>query len=98
MSSQTIALLAPEIVLVAAAIGILLAGAFPRFAQLSRAVAWAAPAPAAVVLWRQHRETLGHRGVVIDGLSPFLRWLAVGGGAVFLWFGGRPWKGKGKPG
>ncbi len=90
MSSQTIALLAPEILLVAAAIGILLGGAFRPAAPVWRAAAWAALVAAAVVLWRQHGCTLADGMVGIDGLSYFLRWLALAVGGALLCIAERP--------
>lgn len=90
MSSQTIAILAPEIVLLAAAIGILVVGAFRQWPQLMRGVAGAALATAAIVLWRQQGATLAEGAVDIDGLSHFLRWLALTVGALLLCIVERP--------
>ena len=61
MTTATLRLLTPEIVLIAAAVAIYLGGAFSAAQRPWRWIAGAAVLLAAVALWSQHGPTAGRR-------------------------------------
>lgn len=95
MSLETVALLVPEIVLVAVAVVIYLAGAFLPARNLW---AWLALGGIAVAIMTMvlGPAAPGASGPLeIDGLAEYVRWLALGVGALFVLLAARPLDGLG---
>ncbi len=84
MSTQTISLLTPEIVLIAAAVAIYLGGAF---SEARRAWSWFAGCAilaAGAVLWMQHGPMASARPLLADNLAWSVRWLALALGLLLV--------------
>jgi NADH-quinone oxidoreductase subunit N len=81
-SSQTVALLAPEIVLVAAALVAYLGGAFLGLRQGWLVALLGIAAAAGVAAQPAGAASVASGGIVVDGFAAFLRWLVLGLGAL----------------
>ncbi|MHC4176411.1 MAG: NADH-quinone oxidoreductase subunit N, partial [Planctomycetota bacterium] len=98
MSTETVQLLSPEIVLIAAAVLIYLAGAFIDSRYLWGFAAAAGIATAAYVLWRVQEPAATATGpVTIDSLAYYGRWLALALGALLVLLAARPLDTPGTP-
>ncbi|MCE5268339.1 MAG: NADH-quinone oxidoreductase subunit N [Planctomycetaceae bacterium] len=90
MTTATLRLLMPEIVLVAVAVAIYLAGAFWNGRRAWSWIAGAALLASAAILWAQTSETDAGGPLRIDALAWFTRWLALGLGALLALLSSRP--------
>ena len=77
MSTETVCLLTPEIVLIAAAVAIYLGGAFSAARRPWSWIAVCAIVLAGVALWMQHGPTASGKPLVLDSLAWHARWLAL---------------------
>ncbi len=84
MTTLTVRLLTPEIVLIAAAVAIYLGGAFSAARRAWSWMAAVAIALAAVALWTQHGPAVAGGPLSLDGLAWRGRWLSLGFGALFV--------------
>ncbi|MBN2477333.1 MAG: NADH-quinone oxidoreductase subunit N [Pirellulales bacterium] len=97
MSAETVRLLTPEIVLIAVAVAIFVAGAFADAPKWFRWIAGAGVALSAVALWMQHGAAVCSGPLTIDSLAYYGRWLALVLGALFVLLTARPLAGGGTP-
>ena len=98
MSTDTILLMSPEIVLIATAVLIYLAGAFVDARKWWGCVAVAGIAAAAIALWCVRESAATEAGpVTFDSLAYFGRWLALAFGALFVLLASRPLDTPGTP-
>jgi NADH-quinone oxidoreductase subunit N len=81
-SSQTVALLAPEIVLVAAALVAYLGGAFLGLRQGWLVALLGIAAAAGVAAQPAAAAGIASGGIVVDGFATFVRWAVLGLGAL----------------
>ena len=93
MSTETIRLLTPEIVLMAVAVLIYVAGAFVETQKAWSPVAGAGILLAAMALSTQTAAPVADGPVTMDSLAYFVRWLALGVGALFVVLTSRPLSG-----
>ena len=84
MTTATLYLLLPEIVLIAAAVAIYLGGAFLPARQMWRWVAGGAILVAAIALWCQHGPAEVGATLHFDELAWLIRWLALAFGVLLL--------------
>ena len=90
MTTVTLRLLTPEIVLTVAAVAIFLGGAFSGARRAWRGIAGAAVALAAVALAMQHTPTAVGGPLSVDAMAWGGRWLALGFGAMLISLACRP--------
>lgn len=90
MTTQTVRLLTPEIVLIAVAVAIYLGGAFFDARRMWSWIAGGAVALAAVALGTQHGPAVAGGPLNLDSLAWHGRWLALGVGALFVLLAARP--------
>lgn len=90
MTSLTIQLLTPEIVLIAAAVAIYMGGAFFDARRLWSWIAGGAVALAAAALWTQHGPAVAGGPLNLDSLAWHGRWLALGVGLLLVLLASRP--------
>ncbi|MGA7702044.1 MAG: NADH-quinone oxidoreductase subunit N [Thermoguttaceae bacterium] len=92
MTTATLYLLLPEMVLIAVAVAIYLGGAFSTARQTWRWMAAGAIVAAAVLLWRQHAPADGSLSLPLhfDQLACLARWLALCVGVLLLLLASRP--------
>jgi len=97
MTTATLWLLTPEIVLIAAAVLLYLGGAFVEGQRAWGWLAGAAILAAAVVLGAQGFQASGAGGgpLAADGLAFYARWLALAVGGLFVLLAARPLSGGG---
>ena len=84
MTTATLHLLLPEIVLIVAAVAIYMGGAFSTARHVWRWIAGGAILLAAVALYSQHGPGQADAPLHFDELARFLRWLALGLGTLLL--------------
>ncbi|NUQ62439.1 MAG: NADH-quinone oxidoreductase subunit M [Pirellulales bacterium] len=90
-------LLTPEIILVAVAVLIYVAGAF---FETSKAWSWIALAgvfAAGLALWEVSGQTAADASLLVDPLSYYVRWLTLGVAALFVLLTSRPLTAPGTP-
>ena len=90
MTTVTVRLLTPEIVLTVAAVAIFLGGAFSGARRAWRGIAGAAVALAAVALAMQHTPAVAGGPLSVDAMAWGGRWLALGFGAMLISLACRP--------
>ena len=90
MTTLTVQLLVPEIVLIAAAVAIYLGGAFSTARQAWSWMAAGAIAVAAVALWTQHGTATAGGPLILDRLAWHGRWFTLAFGLLFVLLGFRP--------
>ena len=90
MTTDTLRLLLPEIVLMVAAVVIYLGGAFSSARRVWSWIAGAAVALAAAALATQSPVTIASGPLDFDALAWFGRWLALGIGALMVLLASRP--------
>jgi NADH-quinone oxidoreductase subunit N len=90
MTTLTVQMLMPEIVLIAVAVAIYLGGAFSAARWAWSWLAAAGIAVAAVALWAQHGPATAGGPLLLDGLAWRGRWFALGFGLLFVLLGSRP--------
>jgi NADH-quinone oxidoreductase subunit N len=90
MTTLTIRLLTPEIVLIAAAVAIYLGGAFSAARRAWSWLAAVAIALAALALWTQHGPAVAGGPLNLDGLAWRGRWFSLAFGALFVLVSFRP--------
>jgi NADH-quinone oxidoreductase subunit N len=95
MTTVTLRLLMPEIVLMVAAVAIYLGGAFWASRRAWGWVAAAGVGLAVVALWSQHGPTTAGGPLKLDSLAWYGRWLALVFGALFVLLAARPLAGEG---
>ena len=97
MSTETIRLLGPEIVLVAAAVLIYIGGAFSNARKTWSWIAAAGIIEAAVVLWLIGGGTATGGPLRMDPLAYYTRWMALGLGGLLVLLASRPLNTPGVP-
>ncbi len=90
MTTETLRLLTPEIVLMAAAVAIYLGGAFSASRRAWSWIAGAALLLAAAALATQHGPATAAEPLNLDSLAWGGRWLALGFGALLVLLASRP--------
>jgi NADH-quinone oxidoreductase subunit N len=90
MTTATLCLLTPEIVLIAAAVAIYLGGAFSDNRRAWTWIAGLAVAAAAAPLWMQQQPAAASGPLYLDALNWHGRWFALGFGAIMVLFTARP--------
>jgi NADH-quinone oxidoreductase subunit N len=90
MSTETLCILLPEIVLIAAAVAIYLGGAFVDAQKPWRWIAGGAIAVAAAALAGRHTLLAASGPLVVDPLALYGRWLALALGALLVLSASRP--------
>ncbi len=90
MTADTLVFLLPEILLVAVAVLIYVAGAFFETKAVWSWIALAGVGLAAVALWAVSGQTAGDPSLGLDALSSYIRWLVLGVGALFVLLTSRP--------
>ena len=90
MNTEVILALLPEIVLIAAAVGIYFAGAFWEVQGRWSWAAVGAIVAAAVLLARQDAATIAGGTVAVDALTNYGRWFALAFGLLMALIGTRP--------
>lgn len=89
MSTETVYLLTPEIVLLATAVAIYMGGAFFAARQAWNWIAGAALVVVGLTLWTQHYPATD-QAVMVDSLARSMRWLALALAAALLLVQARP--------
>ncbi len=84
MTFETVQLLTPETVLIAAAVAIYLGGAFFASFKAWQFIAGAAIAGAAALLWLQHGKTSTAEPLALDLMACYGRWAALAFGAMLV--------------
>ncbi len=84
MTFETVQLLTPEIVLIAAAVAIYLGGAFFASPRAWRWIAGVAIAGAAVLLWYEQGRAPADGPLNLDAMAGYGRWLALGFGVMLV--------------
>jgi NADH-quinone oxidoreductase subunit N len=90
MTTATIHLLTPEIVLIVAAVAIYMGGVFSSERRAWSWIAGGALALAAVALWTQHGPAGVSGPLNLDALAWFMRWLALAFGGLLVLSAARP--------
>jgi len=90
VSTETVRLLSPEIILATAAVFIYVAGAFFNARAAWSWLAGAAIAGAAAVLWLAEPDLSAAGPLAVDPLAGYCRWLALAVGAAFVLLTSRP--------
>jgi NADH-quinone oxidoreductase subunit N len=90
MTTLTVQMLTPEIVLVAVAVAIYLGGAFSAARWTWSWLAAAGIVVAALALWAQHGPAPAGGPLLLDGLAWRGRWFALAFGLLFVLLGFRP--------
>ena len=97
MSPETVQMLIPEIVLIAVAVSVYIAGAFTDGWKHWGWIAGAGIVATAAALWMQGGAASAQGPLAIDSLAYYARWLALVLGALFALLVSRPLAGGGTP-